>query len=182
MTKSGHRLTAGAFAIASAILMANGSVPLNAVPVEYHLAYAALFAVGVMSGASAPDWLEGVFFFRNRRISIIPHRTLTHWLPVWVAAFYLVFTASLDWYVLALANGFIASSVLHITMDAFSKSGVPLLLPMRRFSVRIPMYTTGGISEVIWSIAVLSAFLMTLVHGNDASAHLRSFFLFRSDL
>lgn len=178
MTKTGHRLTAGAFAVASAILMANGSVSISSVPVEYQLAYAALFAVGVMSGASAPDWLEGAFFFRNRRISIIPHRTLTHWLPVWLAAFYLVFTASLDWYVLALVNGFIASSVLHITMDAFSKSGVPLLLPMRRFSVKIPLYTTGGISEIIWSVAVLAFFLMTLVHVDKASHYIRSFFSF----
>lgn len=176
MTKTGHRLTAGAFA--SAILMVNGSVSISAVPVEYQLAYAALFAVGVMSGASAPDWLEGVFFFRNRRISIIPHRTLTHWLPVWLAVFYLVLTSSLEWYVLALVYGFIASAVLHIIMDAFSKSGVSLLLPMRRFSVKIPLYTTGGVSEIIWSIAVLAFFLMALVHMDKASYYIRSFFSF----
>lgn len=165
MTKSGHRLTAGAFAIASAILMANGSVPLNAVPVEYHLAYAALFAVGVMAGASAPDWLEIVTHVGNRRLSLIPHRTLTHWWPVWFGAAYLVWTShALPWFTAVIAFGFIASAILHIVMDSFSVSGVPFLLPMRRFSVKLPLYTTGGFSEWLWSVVVVSGFVLFVVN------------------
>lgn len=164
MTKKGHRLTAGAFALSAAVLMANGTIAFTSLGEALILGFAGLFAVGVMAGASAPDWLEGVFFIEGKRVSIIPHRTLTHWLPVWLLALYFVYTLSLPWYVQAVAFGFIASAILHITMDAFSKSGVPLLLPLRRMSVRIPMYTTGGASEVIWSAVVVAFFIGVLMH------------------
>lgn len=167
MTKSGHRLTAGAFGLSVAIGISSGLI-ISPYPAQTDLLVAFLFVVGVMAGASAPDWLEMVSHVGDRRLSLIPHRTLTHWWPVWVGAALYVWTShALPWFLEVIAFGFIASAMLHIVMDAFSKSGVPFLLPVRRFGVKLPFYTTGGISEWVWSVVVVSFFVFLLVHSKE---------------
>lgn len=168
MTKQGHRLIAVAFATALSILMVNGTLPVTSIGdnSKVTIIYALLFSVGVMFGASVPDWLEVVRFVQGRRISLIAHRTLTHWLPIWCLALYWVSAVSWPWFVKAFIYGFVLSSMLHIVMDAFSKTGVPLLLPFRKYSVKLPLYTTGGLSEWVWSVVVLAIFVASAYYAD----------------
>lgn len=52
-----------------------------------HAAFVTLVALGMRLGARGPDRLEIPRFNKRTqtRRSVIPHRTLTHWPPLWVA-------------------------------------------------------------------------------------------------
>lgn len=159
MTSANHKLTAGAFGVLVSLMYLDGMI---ASPFEVEALYqVATFMAGMMIGASAPDWLEMVKHVGNRRISIIPHRTLTHWPVLWLVAGYLVSQSMMPWYAQLFAYAFIVSSLLHLAMDSFSKSGIPILLPMASFRMRIPLYSTGKFSESIMAVAVLALFLAT---------------------
>lgn len=44
------------------------------------------FTLAIMLGSTAPDWMEIPYFSKslNKRISLIPHRTITHWWLLWM--------------------------------------------------------------------------------------------------
>ena len=53
---------------------------------------ATLFSV---FGSTAPDWLE----IRRGGDTLIPHRTITHWIPIWVGLFFWsVFSVNPDYF------------------------------------------------------------------------------------
>jgi membrane-bound metal-dependent hydrolase YbcI (DUF457 family) len=156
MTGKGHRITALAFGGFLFTLLATGHLvtPYESKPIEF---IGLAWFVGILFGASAPDWLEIPIYTKTSRHSLIKHRTLTHWPPVWIAIGWYVWEKNLPWYMESFAFGFIAAALLHIATDALSKSGVPVLLPLSRFRWRIPFYTTGKFSE---SIALLLIVLL----------------------
>lgn len=94
-----------------------------------------LIAFGCVWGASAPDWMEiSGWTFWGKRISLIPHRTVTHWLLGWLlATAWALWSAlndgSLEW---CMALGFCLSATIHVLMDAPSPMGVPIVNPFRR--------------------------------------------------
>lgn len=138
MTSKGHKLTAMAFGGLIAAMMLTGHL-VPPYPQEYILAVTGLWFAGIVIGSSSPDWLEVVTHVKggtgqkDRRLSLIPHRTLTHWPPLWIGIAYLLWQQEFTWFVESFAFGFIASALLHIAMDSLSKSGVPILLPLAKF-------------------------------------------------
>lgn len=124
---------------------------------------AGLFFVGCVLGARAPDWMEIARFNprTRQRESLIPHRTLTHWLWPWLALFLsagIVYRAGghNDQAALAIA-GFAAAGLLHIATDCMTVMGCPLgASPFgKRTSLR--MLKTGSAREVL---VILAAFAM----------------------
>ena len=93
------------------------------------------WGLGCLAGATAPDWLEVPIRFGETRVSLIPHRTFTHWIAAWVAvaiwAAYMCAT-TVNSLVYAGALGFACSALLHCLMDALTPMGVPILSPLKR--------------------------------------------------
>lgn len=85
MGPAGHHLTglAAGFLVAAAAWHSLGPVSLVAIPFAF-------------AGGTAPDWLEIASAVyspaqgRWIRQSVIPHRTVTHWWPLWLALALLV--------------------------------------------------------------------------------------------
>lgn len=119
MTGRGHRLTGiGAAFIAAAIAR------LTDTP-EFIAAAVALTAT------TMPDWIEIPFYRNGTRVgSLITHRTITHWPPLWLALIY--------WGILqggvvgAMAIGAAIGSLTHILGDAPNPMGIPWILPYKR--------------------------------------------------
>lgn len=90
-------------------------------------------AVGVILGSTAPDWLEIPSWQKDgARKSVIPHRSITHWVAMWS---FLLSLAAL-WpsqhvikYILA---GFAFGGLMHCLLDGCTPMGVPTVLPWRR--------------------------------------------------
>lgn len=147
MSKTGHILTGVALAAAA-----------------YHLApKAPLIAGAAIVGALLPDAAEGVVgWWGEARLSLIPHRTLTHWLYIYVA---LLFAAhrfpAIPQEILI---GLCAGSLLHIALDAFSPMGIPLGNP---FGTRTAigngtLYRTGALSELIILCVALASCVIVI--------------------
>jgi inner membrane protein len=95
---------------------------------------------GFICGSSAPDWLEISWRTganREKRHSIIPHRTITHWMALWA----LIFGVCLQ-HAMAHQNvlsifflGFSASALIHVLMDSATPKGVPWLHPYKRIGI-----------------------------------------------
>lgn len=157
MNGVGHRLTSLAFGGLIVTMLGTGHL-VTPYPDEDTMLISIAWLAGILIGASAPDWMEIAIHRKDRRYSLIPHRTLTHWPPIWIAFAWYVWELNLPWYVESIAFGFIASSLLHIATDALSKSGVPILLPFASFRMRIPLYSTGRLSESVALIAIIALF------------------------
>lgn len=124
MTGSGHR----AFAAAVALTAAPWLTEAHGLPA----AAAAITAATV--GATAPDWLE----IRTGGRTLIPHRTLTHYLPVWVA----LLIAGAWWadhqaVPGALLLGFALGGLAHWLGDLGTPMGVPVWRPFHRTSLHL---------------------------------------------
>jgi len=102
-----------------------------------HSAFVTLVALGMLLGARGPDRLEVPSFNRRTqtRRSVIPHRTLTHWPPLWVAMTaicWLVLVSTHDFLLYEITSvgfGFCAAGWLHLVMDIMTPSGIPLVTP-----------------------------------------------------
>ena len=128
MTRSGHRATAyGAAAIAYALAHHLGQGAVTAI-------LAALLAI---PGATAPDWLEIPWFGIEGRRSLIPHRTLTHWIVPWCLALTWALTTSEPTRASTVFMGFVVGGLTHLVMDVPNPTGIPILLPWRRMSLNL---------------------------------------------
>lgn len=114
----------------------------------YHAGFdsAPIMALFAFSGSSAPDWLEipspkkGWFGQLKRdshgnmiRTSVIPHRTITHYLPAWVFLLYYAFSnlsAGMAW---ELAFAFAVGGLTHVLVDMPNPMGVPIFSPFHRY-------------------------------------------------
>jgi hypothetical protein len=100
------------------------------------------FAAGVVgfAGATAPDWLEIPWagFFGTRH-SIIPHRTWTHWLFLWVCLLGLSVGHPLlaETVAGAMLMAFCLGGLTHLIMDLPNPMGIPILHPNRRRSLKL---------------------------------------------
>lgn len=159
MTKTGHRITAATFAASLSVALLMGY--LVAPYTQSAAIVALLWTVGIMMGASAPDWLEGVKRnARGKEVSrLFKHRSLTHWIPLWLALGWGVWhQAHLPWYAECLALGFIASALLHILVDSCSKSGIPLIWPYGKSRLQLATYSTGSFSEWVFALVFVLGF------------------------
>ncbi len=134
-------------------------------------------------GATAPDWLEIAHTERDyngkwQRVSVIPHRTFTHWLPLWIFP-----TLAILWFlprsaailqhpdhadILALLLGFLTGGISHLVCDIPNPTGIPVLLPGARHRISLRLWRSGSGFEWIeialfWGLAFLSWALLPLV-------------------
>ena len=94
--------------------------------------------IGVVLGSKAPDWME-INIGKKR---LITHRTITHWLPLWMLALCLSFVyidlinaraAGLG----ELLVGFSIGGLLHLLLDIPNPMGIPVLTPTKRLSLNL---------------------------------------------
>ena len=131
MTPRGHMATSGALGVSLATPMIESGEWLRA----------GVVVAAALAGARAPDALEMYRWRGGKRYSLIPHRTLTHWPPVWIIAIGATYPLTPPAYHLALTT-LLLSVALHLLFDALTPSGIPLLWPFgRRTSMRL--YRTG---------------------------------------
>lgn len=102
--------------------------------------------VGVIFGATAPDFLEFPTWNNDVRTSWIAHRTITHSPLLWFLLMLLPFFISLKFAFFSLfVAGFAVSAFMHVAMDATTPMGVPLFLNFgkrQRLSVAVAITMT----------------------------------------
>lgn len=126
-TKAVHAMT-GLLAGVALAFYAKTSLPVGA-----------SIVLGVLMGSSAPDWMEiarwekKCYLFRQDehiRKSVIPHRTITHTLSIWVLlcafASYWLLTTSYSVFNYCVV-GFLVSVLTHLLLDFRTPMGIPLL-------------------------------------------------------
>ena len=165
MSKGGHLLTACALSYAI-----------------YERSASPTLALGTLLGSSFPDIGEIVQFFGRWRASLIPHRTLTHWIPLYVILIIALPTIApgMPWWALNLARGVCCGSLLHIVLDAFSPVGIPLFNP---FGTRVSvgpsrsggkpcLYRTGTAEELpVIMLSVIAIVGLLAPHPAPFSLH-----------
>jgi len=84
-------------------------------------------AVGAMAGFSAPDWMEISWHVFGRRHCLIPHRTITHVVSIWVVVLLIGFYRLNSWeHASPFMIGFSLSALIHLAFDYSTPLGVPL--------------------------------------------------------
>lgn len=146
MSPTGHNLAGVIVAAAGGYVISGSHDPLSG----------ALWAGGAMLGTRAPDWMEMFRWVGGRRFSLIPHRTLTHWPPLWVA-FSIAAALTLQGDGLLVATAALTTAWLHLLLDFATPSGIPLLQPFgKRYTARL--YRSG---DLIRETAALSTIAIT---------------------
>lgn len=127
MTKTGHQLTGLGAALASIGVLGVLFPGIN------------LLILGICAffGSTSPDWLEIPLGWQGRkRLSVIAHRTWTHWWPIWIGLS--LFGSGLLGntpypYLLAFCLG----AWTHLLMDIPNPMGIPLWSPWKRVSLKL---------------------------------------------
>lgn len=147
MTKIGHQITG----LCSA---------LGVLTFHQHLDHAWLVALGIWLGCTAPDWLEIAWYDRqrNRRMSIIEHRTITHWPPIWIALLAYSWLEAQDNHWFMVLAGFSLGGLIHLLVDWPNPTGIPVLTPRRRSRVSLNLWRSGE-NE----IAIVLVFLLAVL-------------------
>lgn len=112
------------------------------------LATSMAFAAGAGLASSLPDQLEikwftgggkrfslwGAKYKEGTRHSLIPHRTITHWLLLWIAlAGASIYSFQRSYAVdTAFWCGVALSALLHVVMDSRTPMGIPWFHPYKR--------------------------------------------------
>ncbi len=159
MTKQGHLTVTIAVSAVIAAAITTGLVANPYARVGNLWVELGLFSIGMISGASAPDWLEMSKKVNGKWVRTIPHRTLTHWLPIWFGLLWVVWVEQIIpfWMLELLVVGFLLSGILHILVDACSLSGVPLLTPFGKSRLKLGIYRTGGTSEMVFGMVLVAS-------------------------
>ena len=154
MSPGGHRATALVVGVAGGIVYLQAGAMLEA----------ALWLGAALLGGRAPDWLEVVYGRSAGRRSLIPHRTLTHWVLGWGILTYLAWTWIPPGNEQVVVMGFLATVWLHLLYDMMTPSGIPLLFPFgQRTSLGI--YTTGSVpaESALIVVTIVAAALLILL-------------------
>jgi len=160
MTKQGHYKTGAGLALCA------GSAVLSA---GYSPAQSGIVILLATASAALPDTMEIKWWRAGIRHSVIPHRTLTHWLAPWcIAAFWSVCAGmnhTVNPYAAASLTGIAAGAIGHNLMDWLSPMGIPVLSPIRRSSLHLihsgnPATETGV--AILTLITGISALAVTL--------------------
>lgn len=115
-----------------------------------------LGAIFLVIGSTAPDYLE---IRKSNGGTVIKHRTITHWLPIWLSLFFFSFAFlkpelfgfidveylkneylnnSVLWdYLFISIFGFACGGLLHLLTDLPNPMGIPILFPSLRFSLKL---------------------------------------------
>lgn len=160
MTGNGHRLTGLGAGFFSAALV--HTLGFN---------YTAEIVAGIIASLSTtvPDWIEIPTYRKGMRAgTIIPHRTITHWPPLWLGLIYIAFHYLEPLYAAALI-GVSVGALAHILADAPNPMGIPWLLPNKRVSILGGLWRSGEFEKtmvIVFTIAGASMWVYT--HQNTA--------------
>ncbi len=128
----------------------------------YEYGVIALAAFAAISGSTAPDWLEIAHAERDmrggwQRVSVIPHRTFTHWVPLWIGALGVALCAlplhpavghfgfsdsRAVWSAILL--GFACGGLSHLAADIPNPTGIPVILPTRQYRISLNWWRSGS--------------------------------------
>lgn len=123
-----------------------------------------LSAIFCLIGVNAPDYLE----IRVKGNTLIKHRTITHWIPIWIFLFfysifsldsnYFNFLSNFDLYKLDIVEasallGFSIGGLLHLLFDLPNPMGIPLLTPWHRVSLNL--WKSGNKEHLIIFFVIL---------------------------
>jgi inner membrane protein len=151
MTETGHRLTgigAGMLAIGLAAALSKESAAVW------------LAAGAAFWGSTAPDWLEFPYGWKpvkgrknfRKRLSVIPHRTVTHlpwpWLTLVILGIWGIYYSG--W--MAFFFGFGIGGLTHLVMDIPNPMGIPVWNPNHRISLH---WWKSGEHELELTLAML---------------------------
>lgn len=122
MTGQGHRWTGVGAAFIAAALAHVAQLP--------ELVAAAVASVST----TVPDWAEIPFYRDGKRSgSLIAHRTLTHWPPLWLGMLAMGYHEG--GFIGAMLIGISTGAMTHILGDAPNPMGIPWLLPNKRMRI-----------------------------------------------
>jgi len=96
---------------------------------------AAAAVVGGWVGGTLPDKLEG-----PAKCRLLPHRTITHWLPLWVVilvACWFPPINTLPEILRMLMYGLVGGAITHILTDWPNPQGIPIKTPFQRHSLNL---------------------------------------------
>jgi len=182
MTKAGHqRISVGvALATAAVVLSTTSS-----------WAWATLAAFMVIPGGTAPDWMEiakwekkprrtsfmeilsghGFVKYEGERQSWIPHRTITHYMSLWIGAIgwcgyqlYLGQGTGAELVLYVLGIGFAAGGLSHVLCDLLTPMGVPVLDPTCRKSLHLVHSVTAETPIALLSFISGGALLCATIY------------------
>ena len=167
MGRTGHRLTgiAAGCLVACAFWRSDGVLSLAAIP-------AGTF------GGTAPDWLEIAHaeysqkYQRWMRQSVIPHRTITHWWPLWVLAASLPFLIRMPVLLNMATMGFVAGAWMHLLMDLPNPTGIPMATPRARSRFGFGWWKSGNALEPLAGVVMVigAGLLLFLVARNHTDS------------
>jgi inner membrane protein len=121
--------------------------------------------VGLLLGSTAPDYLE---IRKKNGGTLIKHRTITHWLPLWILLslfsllavnvnipfipdqlYNLKSISSINFhsYISSILVGFSFGGLLHLLVDLPNPMGIPILTPYHRFSLKL--WNSGKLEPLI---------------------------------
>ncbi|GBG14372.1 single-stranded DNA exonuclease [Novimethylophilus kurashikiensis] len=150
MTGRGHRWTGvGAAFMAAALARA------------FHLPE--LVAAAVAAGSTTlPDWVEMPFYRRDAKTgmrvrvgALIPHRTITHWPPLWLGVIY--WGVHAGGFVGSMAIGAAIGAIVHILGDAPNPMGIPWLVPTKRLKLGKKGWWRSGEHEIMMTLSFATA-------------------------
>lgn len=119
---------------------------------------AAAAIMGGWIGGTLPDTLEG-----PARARIIPHRTITHWIPMWLAVLVSCWfppISTLPEIGRMAVYGLVGGAITHLLTDWPNPLGIPIKTPWKRHSLGL---WRSGENELL--IIVIQLFAGWLVVG-----------------
>lgn len=159
MGKTGHHLTGAG----TGVLIGTFLVMLG-----YPLIYCIGAIISGWAGGTAPDWLEIARAQKTNlnnyeRKSLIPHRTITHWWPIWIIPLsFLVFEVFYTHesfeglFISFLIISFIFGALTHLLMDVPNPMGIPIKLPFKKYRYSLHLWNSGNFMEVPFALVYLS--------------------------
>ncbi len=124
MTKQGHY----GFGIGTGLMTGAGVLHLSGSPV-----LAGLAGMAALMSSALPDTLEIKWRLWKKRHALIPHRTITHWLPLWLGAVAWLGSqleglanVSQRSVLLAAGMGMTSGCLGHCVADAMTPRGIPM--------------------------------------------------------
>lgn len=168
MTGKGHYIVGAIIALATFKIADD----MNAIGV--------VAAIFTLLGCNAPDWLE----IRKSGNTLIPHRTITHWLLIWLIllfysliqfnpdlilfvekyneSIYASLTGELNIFVSSALLGFSIGGLLHLLVDLPNPMGIPILTPVHRNSLNL--WKSGEMEPLIYVLAAIFVFYIYDLH------------------
>lgn len=129
--------------------------------IVYAITGGGVASLSAMAGSVLPDVLE--------MRGMVPHRTVTHYLPFWLVPCLIMFYVSLtaDSLLVYVVAFLLSGASFHIIEDALSSGGIPIIHPFGQ-RIGLGLYKTGCLNEEFSVLGLLILF--------NTAGYIRGFF------